>query len=125
VVRGARSEEVDPRRVQVGDLREADLPAALVHPSLETLPEGAWLLVDLLEHVVVEPRLPRLLGVPLDGLGWPIDRVAGSIGDLEAAGLDACVLPIVEVDHLVGVLAEGRHVRSQVGRILGDAQHQR
>ncbi|MFM1941608.1 MAG: hypothetical protein RI897_590 [Verrucomicrobiota bacterium] len=75
----------------------------LVEAAAERIFEGAWLLKDLLEHVVSVRSLLGFLGLEIE----LADAVSGCSGvsalDLEPVGMDCDDVMIVEIDHLLGV----------------------
>jgi hypothetical protein len=87
--------EVTRGRPHAGQDRGA---LALIEPTAEGVAQGLRLLVDLLEHEMLEPTL-------LDGVGGeaelpdrPVDAGRVEVDDVDMVGRDAGDVPVVEVD---------------------------
>ena len=100
--------------LEINDLlwREAD-PAQLraIHEKAtgETPPERLGLLMDLLQHVIVELTLLAVAPALIDGHRLPrVDRCTAD--DLPGVSPHQGDVPILEVDNLTGVLGKRRRI---------------
>src|ERR1700685_269088 len=92
---GSASLDVDLlRRFELGlgdfHLVEEDVSGVLRDSSQRSVAHRARLLVDLLEHEMLEPTLLRGNWVPGDVLDLALNRLSVEVGDLYAFGRDYC-----------------------------------
>ena len=96
----------------LGDLHlvEEDLTGVLRNAAERGVADGAGLLVDFLEHEVLEAALFRHDRVPGDVLDLAVDRVAVEVGELHAALGDDGEVAVGEEKEVARVIQDGGHV---------------
>ena len=98
----------------------------VVEPAAHGVLQRLGLLVDLLEHVVLEVALVGVAGVPVDGVDVGRRRGAGRRrGCASSSGVSTHIWWSLQVDHLVGVAGQGGRVAGQEVLAVADADHQR
>ena len=106
-----------------GEVVQDDLP--LVDAGLDGGLQGVGLLHDLLEHEVVIAALLCGGNVPGDAGDLHLDLLADGIVHGDAVGGDVCDLPVLQVDHVLGVGHQGGDVGREVVLPHAHAQDQR
>ena len=109
------------------EIQAAEMGAgiAIGEPPAHGILERLRLLVDLLEHVMLEIALVRISGVPVDQVHTGIDAAAVLVEDLPGVGRQHAHLVVLQVNHLLGVIDQRHRVAGQEMFVLPDTQHQR
>ncbi len=134
----------DQRRVVAGAARRQDEslgPAQLLGVQVQTAEVGRGvggaepaaqrvfqrlgLLVDLLEHVVLEAALVRLAGIPDDLMDRGVHARPFLVEDVPALRGQHTQLVVLQVNDLLGLSDEGAGVAGQEVLIVADAEDQR
>ncbi len=104
---------------------ERDVVVLEVDASDQRVGDGARLLVDLLEHVVLEAALFGLHRRPRDHLGLADVRLAVEVADRDAVALDHDHLALVDEDHPAGLAQHRGDIRRDEVLVLAEADHER
>jgi hypothetical protein len=129
VVRRAAGDQVDLLKrpeVVLGDLHLLEVDMARVQgiPAHQGVPDGSRLLVDLLEHEVLEAALLCHDGIPGDPLNLLADGAARSVQDPDAAFGDHSDLVVVQEEHVPCVVEDRRDVGRHEELAVPEAHHQ-
>ena len=111
----------------VGEIQTAQLGDALVvdQAAAHAVADGLGLLVDLLQHEVIEAALFDLLEIPVDLVDLLVGRdVVDGLGD-ETVAAHRHHLVVVEIDDLLRVLQDGGHVGGEEVLVARDADDER
>ena len=95
------------------------------HPTHEGVPNGRGLLVDLLQHEVVEAALLRPGNVPLDLERLREELGAVEVGERPSVGRDLHDLALLDGDHRCRPRQDRRDVRGKQGLTVTEAHDQR
>ena len=87
--------------------------------------DGARLLINFLEHEVLEAALFRHDRVPGDALGLALERLAVEIGELHAFGGEHGKIAIGEKEKIAGVIENRGHVAGDKVFVLAEADYHR
>ena len=112
---GSASENVDllsRPKLGVSDLHlvQKDVPCILRNTAQSGVPDRARLLVNFLEHEVLEAALFRHDGVPGDVLHLALDRASLEIAELDSAGSDGGQISVSQKENIARVIQNRRHV---------------
>ena len=97
---------------------EKYLPRILRDAAKCGVPDGAGLLIDFLEHEVLEPALFRHNRIPGDALSFTLHHVAVKIGDAHTFLSDNGEIAIGEEEQVAGVVEQRGHVAGNEELIL-------
>jgi hypothetical protein len=85
--------------------------------------DGAWLLINFLEHEVLEAALFGHDGIPGDALRFALQRIAVEIGDLDALLGEDRKIAIAEKKKIASVVEERGHVGGDEVFVFAEADH--
>ena len=95
----------------------------VVEPAAHGVLERLGLLVNLLEHVVLEVALVGVAGVPVDVRGrWRRRASRSCVEDVPVVRRQHAQLVVLQVDDLVGVADQGAGIAGQEVLALADAE---
>ena len=127
---GAASRDVhlvELAEIVVGDVHlvEEHLAGVERDAAQRGVAHGARLLVDFLQHEMLEAALLRHDGVPGDVLHLAGDGLAFEVGELHARGRDDGEVAIAEKEQVAGVVQDGRHIAGDEVFVLAQADDRR
>ena len=106
-------------------LVEEDLAGIERNPPQGGVADGARLLVDFLEHEMLEAALLRHDGVPGDVLHLARDGLAVEVGELHARGRDHGQVAVGQEEQVARVIEDRRHVGGDEVLVLAQADDRR
>ena len=126
IARATRDEDdpLDVLHIEL-DAIERDVIVLEIDAADQRVRDGAGLLVDLLEHVVLEAALLRLRGGPGDGLGLAGVDVALEVHQRDAVALDDDHLAFLDEDHAAGLAEDRSDIGRHVVLAIAEPNHQR
>ena len=102
------------RRAELGfrdlHLVQKYLPRFLRDAAQGGVADGPRLLVNFLEHEMLEAALFRHDGVPGDVLHLALDGASLEIAELDSAGSDGRQISVSQKENITGVIQNRRHV---------------
>src|SRR5712692_5259378 len=123
---GATGRDIDfLQRFELGfadlHLVEEDGAGILRDAAKRCVADGAWLLINFLEHEVLEATLLRHDGIPGDVLRLPLHRLAVEIGNPHSLLSDHGKIAIGQKEKIAGVIEDGGHVGGYEVFVLAEA----
>jgi hypothetical protein len=108
--------------VQAAEMRRR---LALVEPAGHGAFQDFRLLVDLLEHEVLEVSPVGVAGVPVELVDLGADLALIGAEDVKTLGIDGADLMVVQIDDAFRVTDESARVAGKIRFVLTQAKHQR
>src|SRR5205085_8597412 len=106
-------------------LLQEDLAGILRYPSQSGIADCARLLIDFLEHEVLEAALFCLDGIPGHALRLALDRLAVEIGELDSGRRNHREVTIGQEEQIAGVMENGGNVGRHEVLILAKSNNRR
>ncbi len=117
---------VDLSQLCVGEAHLVEVEAAVAcHSATQRVSDCLGLLRDLLEHEEVVAALLGGRGIPGDGEGLGLDRIAVEVRDNDRIAGDLHDLVLAELECLARVGNERGHIGGQEVLTLPEADHER
>ena len=94
-------------------------------PAANGVFEGFGLLVDFLEHVVLEIALLRVAWVPVDLMNRGVDAGVIGVEDVPVVGTQDAHLPVLQIDDFLGAAHQSARVAGDKVFVGADADDER
>ena len=102
--------------------RPGQVDPPVLQQTVQGVPHGGGLLMDLFEHEVLVSALFRCLGVPGDLGQGKLHLVSIEVVKMDLPRAESCRLLIADVVHISRVVQDGGHIRGQIGPPLRHAE---
>ena len=102
--------------------RPGQVDPPVLQQTVQGVPHGGGLLMDLFEHEVLVSALFRRLGIPGDLGQGKLHLVSIEVVKMNLPRAESCRLLIADVVHISRVVQDGGHIRGQIGLPLRHAE---